>query len=90
MHGQGIGVYLRYSKKELPFYTEWKMVGEGTYVVGMEPGNCIPEGRKSARKRGALTVLEPGEKAAYHLEIGVLANNQEIREFEAKLRGLNA
>jgi len=65
------------------------MVGEGAYVVGMEPGNCVPEGRVSARKRGTLQVLQPGEKVTFHLEIGVLRSNNEIRNFEAKLRGMS-
>lgn len=85
---KGIGVYLSYHKKEMPYYTQWKMMGKGEYVVGMEPGNCIPEGRTSARKRGALKTLQPGEKQKFHLEIGVLPSNNEIRTFEAKLRGI--
>jgi hypothetical protein len=88
-NNQGIGVYLRYPKKELPRYTQWKMVGEGAYVVGMEPGNCLPEGRSSARKKGALQTLLPGEKVTFHLEIGVLADNNDIRAFEARLKGIN-
>ena len=87
-NGQGFGVYMSYLKKELPQYTQWKMVGEGNYVVGMEPGNCIPEGRATARKRGSLEFVEPGEKRTFHLEIGVMPSNNEIRAFEAKLRGL--
>lgn len=88
-NSKGLGVYLSYPKSELPYYTQWKMVGEGEYVVGMEPGNCIPEGRESARRRGALKFLKPGEKASFHLEIGVLPSNSEIRSFEAKLRGMD-
>jgi hypothetical protein len=87
-NNQGIGVYLSYPKAELPRYTQWKMVAEGTYVVGMEPGNCIPEGRASARQNGRLTTLLPGELATFHIEIGVLASSSEIRAFEARLRGL--
>ena len=86
---QGIGVYLSYPKKECPCYTQWKMVGEGAYVVGMEPGNCYPEGRKKTEKRGTLKTLLPGEKETFHLEIGVLESNNEIRTFESKLRGLD-
>ncbi len=88
-NGHGLGVYLTYPKKELPQYTQWKMVGEGAYVVGMEPGNCVPEGRVSARKRGTLKILQPGEKVTFHLEVGVLSSNNEIRNFEAKLRGMS-
>jgi len=85
---QGLGVYLSYPKKEMPEYTEWRMLAKGTFVVGMEPGNCRPEGRSEARRRGALQVIEPGEKRSFHLEIGVLASNDEIRAFESKMRGL--
>ncbi len=86
---QGLGVYMSYPKKELPEYTEWKMVGEGAYVVGMEPGNCRPEGRHQARSRGVLQTLEPGEKNTFHLELGVLPSNAAIRAFEMRLRGMD-
>ncbi|MBD3376841.1 DUF4432 family protein [candidate division KSB1 bacterium] len=85
---QGLGVYLSYPKEEMPEYTEWRMLSKGTFVVGMEPGNCRPEGRSEARRRGALQMIEPGEKRSFHLEIGVLASNHEIRAFESKMRGL--
>jgi hypothetical protein len=84
--GSGIGVYLSYPKAELPFYAHWKMIGQGTYVIGMEPGNCLPEGRSSARQNGRLKILEPGESATFHLEIGVLGNPQERAAFEARLQ----
>lgn len=84
--GEGIGLYIRYPKKEMPILTEWKMMGEGIYVVGMEPGNCFVTGRDRARKDGTLQFLKPGEKREYHLEIGVLASNDEIAEFEKKIK----
>ncbi len=84
--GRGIGLYLSYPKKELPHYTHWKMTGEGTYVVGMLPGNCLPEGRSNARQGGRLRLLEPGETASFHLEIGVLSSPQERSEFEKRLQ----
>jgi hypothetical protein len=89
MDNHGLGVYLTYPKDELPMYTQWKMVGEGAYVVGMEPGNCHPEGRRSARERGVLKILQPGESQTFHMEMGVLPSNQEIRVFENKMRGAN-
>jgi len=84
--GQGIGLYIKYPVKEMPFLTEWKMMGEGIYVVGMEPANCFVTGRAAARKDGTLQFLKPGEKREYALEIGVLASNEEILEFEKKLK----
>jgi len=81
-NGQGFGFYVKYLKSQLPRFIEWKMNGEGTYVVGMEPANCLVEGRDKERKRGTLQFLQPGEKREYELEIGVLASAEEIEELE--------
>ena len=78
--GQGIGIYVKYRSTELPFFTEWKQMGEGDYVVGMEPANCLVEGRDIDRAAGRLQFLEPGESREYHLEIGVLSS---VEEFDA-------
>jgi hypothetical protein len=78
----GFGFYIRYYKNELPVFTEWKMNGVGTYVVGMEPGNCHVEGRSKERERGTLQVLEPGEIRTYRLEVGVLTSEEMIRQLE--------
>jgi hypothetical protein len=48
------------------------MMGQGTYVVGLEPANCWVEGRAADRQRGVLRHLGPGESACPVLEIGVL------------------
>lgn len=82
--GKGLGVYIRYKKKEFPKFVEWKQMGEGTYVVGMEPANCLVEGRDKDRKRGILQFLKPGEKRNYHMEIGVINSRKEILTFLPK------
>ena len=79
----GFGVYCRYSPLELPNFIEWKMMGSGTYVVGMEPANCLVLGRACDRAAGTLQFLEPGEVREYHLEIGVLSGLSEISALEA-------
>jgi hypothetical protein len=68
-HAAGMGVSLRYAKAEYPVFVEWKMMGEGLYVVGLEPANCHVEGRTKERQRGTLVMLEPGEVRNYCLEI---------------------
>ncbi len=83
--GQGLGAYLRYRQAELPRLIQWKMVGPGTYVTGLEPANASVEGRDVERARGTLQFLEPGEQREYLLEIGVLANNAEIDALAATL-----
>jgi hypothetical protein len=70
--GQGLGVYARYRQHELPRFIEWKMVGEDVYCVGLEPANCLVEGRAKERERGALQYIQPGERRDYHVEIGLV------------------
>ena len=45
--------------------TEWKMMGVHDYVLGLEPGNCTPDGRSAMRKSGKLHILKPGEHTEF-------------------------
>jgi len=81
-NGEGLGVYVKYSIKELPYFIEWKMMNEGTYVVGMEPSNCLVEGRNKERKEKRLKFLKPGEIKEYHLEIGVIEGKTQLSAFK--------
>jgi len=75
------GVYITYSKEVLPRFIEWKMVGEGEYVVGMEPANCFVTGRADERRAGTLQFMKPGEIRHTRLEIGVLDGADAVKEF---------
>ncbi len=68
--GRGLGVYWRYTRADYPVLVEWKMMGEGLYVVGIEPANCYVEGRCHERERGTLQVLKPFELRRYAIEVG--------------------
>lgn len=57
------GVVFEYNKKALPCFTEWKMMGKKDYVLGLEPGNCTPDGRDILRKENRLLFLKPDECA---------------------------
>ncbi len=81
----GLGVYVKYSKKELPRFIQWKMLGEGTYVMGMEPANSLVMGRDKERAWGTLQHIGPQETKEFNIEIGILAG-YEIVEFEDKIR----
>jgi hypothetical protein len=63
--------YIMYSMENLSNFVEWKMMGEGEYVVGLEPCNCSVEGRNKDRERGSLQFLEAQEKREYRLELGI-------------------
>ncbi len=84
--GKGLGVYCAYDPAQLPRFIEWKMTGQGTYVVGMEPANCSVMGRAKEREAGRLQVLAPGERREYALEIGILENGAEIAALETVCR----
>jgi hypothetical protein len=69
----GIGIRWQYATKNLPYLMEWKMMGEGAYVVGIEPANCNGlGGRAAARAQGWLPLLDPGESRAYHFDLEVI------------------
>jgi hypothetical protein len=73
----GLGLYIRQRPEQLPFLWQWKQLGYGTYVTGLEPANCFGKGRGDDRARGTLQFLEAGERRVYNLEIGVLTTAEE-------------
>ena len=77
------GAYVRFRTAELPHLVQWKMMGQGNYVVGLEPGNCWVQGRAHDRAEGVLQFLEPGESVSTHLEIGVLPDQSAIEAYAA-------
>jgi hypothetical protein len=78
--GQGFGLRVRYRPDELPYFIQWRMVGEGTYVMGMEPANCHVMGRAEEGRQGRLPMLAAGETRTHHLEISVLTSAAEIQQ----------
>ena len=52
---------VEYSVGSLPYLIEWKMMGQGEYVLGLEPSNTFPEGQEAMARRGLLRFLAPGE-----------------------------
>ncbi len=83
--GLGFGAYEIFNQRQLPHHFIWRMLGEGTYVVGIEPSTNRPAGRLDARERGELIILEPGERRAYDLELGALTSTEEIDAFAARV-----
>lgn len=66
---RGLEFTLTFSGVELPFLYQWKMVGQGHYVLGVEPANSPNVfGRAAARAAGELPVIAAGESVSYSLE----------------------
>lgn len=58
----GLAVRVAFRTAELPHLIQWKMMGQGEYVMGLEPANCFPEGQERIASRGVLRHLNPGER----------------------------
>lgn len=67
----GLALEIAYRKAELPFFNEWKQLGEQEYVVGLEPGNAHPDGQAKERENGTLRIIEPGETIEHKVVISV-------------------
>ena len=63
------GLTITFDPKSLDHFTEWKMMGYRDYVLGLEPGNCHPDGRDVMRKEGKLKFLQPGEAITYEVTV---------------------
>ncbi len=73
-----LGVELSFDRKELPCFTEWKMLAEGEYVLGLEPGNVNPIGRLAAKQQGLLEYIKPGDVKKTNIKIEILDGKEDI------------
>jgi galactose mutarotase-like enzyme len=73
-----LAVVLRYEKKALPHLTEWKHLGEGEYLVGIEPGTCFVLGRDEEDRSGRVVRLAPGESYTAAVAFDFLHNGEAI------------
>ena len=84
----GLGVAIHFNKKQLFNFTQWKQMGEGEYVMGMEPCNCYAGGRVDPRNSGILEYLQPGEIRNFDLTIELLNGQNEIDTLISKIDSL--
>lgn len=68
----GKGLLMEFDTKLLDHFTQWKMMGVRDYVVGLEPGNCHPDGRDVMRKQGKLKFIDPGETVTYEIKLTMI------------------
>jgi len=85
-----LGLCLEYDAKAMPRLIQWKQMGAGVYVMGLEPANCLVMGRAEERKRGTLPMLAPGEEREFRLRLSVLSTAEEVTALEKELAGLEA
>lgn len=78
-----LGVLIRYGGETLPCFIQWKMTGANHFALGLEPANCLVEGRAAERARGTLQTLQPGEQREFTIAIRILDGRDEVRDFIA-------
>lgn len=60
---------IRFDPKQLDCFVEWKMMGVRDYVLGLECGNCYPDGRDVMRRSGVLKFIQPEEKLTFRVNV---------------------
>ncbi len=82
VEGAPLGIVLRFNKKQLPEFTEWKMTGQGCYVCGLEPGTVNPIGRAEARKQNKLPVIKAQETYKVLIDFNVINSLEQVKAIE--------
>ena len=78
LYRENFGLALRWSTRQQPYLTQWKNTRQGIYVNGVEPGNCVPEGRNRARANGRLEMIAPGAVRRFGLRLTVLGDGEAV------------
>jgi hypothetical protein len=67
-----LAIKLSFSLAELPYFTQWKSIASGDYVIGLEPGFTPLDGVAPAPR------ISPGEKIRTHLMLEVIDDQDKI------------
>jgi len=86
------GVALRYSKEQLPRFTQWKNTAAASdgYVTGLEPGTNLPNLKTFEREKGRVISLPPGAVYESRLTVEVYNNPNAVAAIEAEVAALTA
>ena len=79
-----LGVVQRYRLAQMPHHQAWRMMGEDTYAVALEPQTNRDAGKWDARERGELVILEPGASRSYELVMAPIQGADQIESLRAR------
>jgi len=84
--GTSLGVVLRFNKRELPVFTQWKMPRKGFYVTGLEPGTAPPLGRGVLREQGTLPLIQGQNEYRITIEVEAFDTMKRIEELRKEAK----
>jgi galactose mutarotase-like enzyme len=67
----GIELKIKFNTASLPWLTQWKMMGMGEYVLGLEPCNVPAKNRVALKEEKILPLLHPGESVTNKIEVSL-------------------
>lgn len=73
-----MGVAIKFDTKTLDHFVQWKMMGAGDYVIGLEPANSTIDGISDAIQNGSMKYLEPQQTVEYEIEVQMIENKNEF------------
>lgn len=73
-----MGIAIDIDTTTLDHFVQWKMMGKGDYVTGLEPCNCTIDGVEDAYNNGQIKFLEPDEEVHYHLTVRIIDGKENL------------
>lgn len=77
-----LGIAIEIDLTTLDHFVQWKMMGAGDYVMGLEPGSSTIDGIEDAIENGSMKYLEPGESREYELTFHILKGREEYEQIK--------
>ncbi|MDE7244891.1 MAG: aldose 1-epimerase family protein [Oscillospiraceae bacterium] len=75
----GLGLRIAFTRKNLPYFMEWKSTASGDYVLGLEPSNSSVYGRPFHEKEGTLHRIAPFDTEKNVLTFTILEGGAELK-----------
>jgi len=87
-HRLELGIAFHFNKSQFFNLTQWKQMGEGEYVLGIEPCNCYVGGRLDPRNKDILEYLKPGESKHFDIDVEIVSGSDDICVLEERINTL--
>lgn len=81
-HELNMGIAIEFDTSTLDHFVQWKMMGAGDYVMGLEPCNVTIDGIADAVLNKTVKYIKPGEYMEHFLDFYVLGSKEEFEEIK--------